>query len=204
MGRLPWAPDGGLRDSMVSTGQTVIYGGSFNPPHMGHQMACLYLIEALGADQVWMLPAWVHPFGKVLEDFDHRVRMCRKLAAPLGERVRVSEVEREVGGGGRTFDTLQHLIAAEPDRRFALAVGTDILEETHAWHRWQDIQQMVEIVVIGRQGFGPPVGGGLTLPEVSSSEIRARVARGGPITGMVPTAVADHIATHQLYRGTAT
>ena len=185
---------------MVLSGQTVVYGGSFNPPHMGHQMACLYLIEALGADAVWMLPAWVHPFGKALEAFEHRLQMCRLLAEPFGERVRISEVEREVDSGGRTFDTLRHLIAGEPTRRFALAVGTDILEETHAWHRWDDIQKMVEIVVIGRQGFETPPGG-LALPEVSSSEIRALLARGEPIRGMVPASVADYVAAHQLYRG---
>lgn len=185
---------------MGLTGQTVIYGGSFNPPHMGHQMACLYLIEALGADEVWILPAWVHPFGKDLEDFEHRVQMCQRLAAPFGKRAQVSEVERELGGEGRTFDTLQHLIAAEPGRRFALAVGTDILGETQAWHRWDDIRKMVEIVVIGRQGFEAPANG-LTLPEVSSSEIRARVGRGEVIRGMVPTSVADYVAAHKLYLG---
>src|SRR5207247_5992811 len=105
------------------------YGGSFNPPHMGHQMAVLYLLQALNAEAVWIVPANVHPFGKVLASFEHRVAMCRVLAAPFGERVEVSTVESEPTSTGKNYDTLVQLKQAHAARRFALAVGSDVLAE---------------------------------------------------------------------------
>jgi nicotinate-nucleotide adenylyltransferase len=82
----------------------------------------------------------------------------------------------------------------------ALAIGTDILAETAAWHRWADIEAMARVVVVGRAGYGPADGEIVELPAVSSSEIRERVARGESIDGLVPAAVADYIAEHGLYR----
>jgi nicotinate-nucleotide adenylyltransferase len=179
-------------------GRTVVYGGSFNPPHMGHQMAILYLLEALGADRVWLLPAHVHAFGKALAPFEHRVAMARLLAAPFAERAEVSELEREVGSG-RTYDVLVRAHRDHPDRRFALAVGADILKETRSWHRWSDIEAMVPVVVIGRGGHSPAGAGPLALPDVSSTLVRDRVARRESLEGLVPRAVADYIARQHLY-----
>ena len=181
-------------------GHTVVYGGSFNPPHMAHQMACLYLLEGLGAHAVWLVPAHVHPFGKRLADFEHRLAMCRLLAAPFAERVVVSDVERALGGAGRTYDTLVHLIAAHPQGRFALAVGADILGEAHSWYRWDDIERLVPLAVIGRAGYRGRGRAVLDLPRVSSSDIRRRVARGESLDGLVPCSVAEYVAAHGLYR----
>ena len=77
---------------MMLHGHTAIYGGSFDPPHMGHQLACLYVLEALAAEAVWLMPCFVHPFGKALSSFEHRFAMCEKLARPL-PRVTVSAAE---------------------------------------------------------------------------------------------------------------
>src|SRR5688572_20849117 len=111
---------------MSLEGRTVLYGGSFNPPHMGHQMACLYLLEARSAEAVWLLPAFAHPFGKELAPFAERLEMCRLLAAPFGGRVVTSDIEQRVADG-RTYVTLTRLLQEQPDRRFVLAVGADIL-----------------------------------------------------------------------------
>ena len=78
---------------MEITGTTAILGGSFNPPHISHQMACLYLLEALAADGVLLVPACHHPFGKSLVSFEHREAMCEILARPFGGRVELSDVE---------------------------------------------------------------------------------------------------------------
>jgi len=97
---------------------------------MGHQMTCLYLLEALGAQAVWLMPVFRHPFNKELAPFAARVAMCEQLATPFGARVQVSLVESDPGMTGRTFDTLSALVVRHPERRFALAVGTDILRDT--------------------------------------------------------------------------
>ena len=181
-------------------GYTVVFGGSFNPPHMGHMMACTYLTEGLGADGCWLIPCFEHPFDKELLAYETRLQMCELMASSLGARVSVSRVEEQLGGVSRTYDTLCHLQKSDPDRRFALAVGADICEETQRWHRWADIEQMVKVVVIGRTGFSGPQSAGLALPEVSSTEIRHRLAKGESPVGLVPERVLAFIESERLFR----
>lgn len=180
-------------------GHTVVFGGSFNPPHVAHQMACLYLLEALQAQAVWLVPAFVHPFGKDLASFEHRAAMCERLVEPFGGRVLVERVEQQLEHQGRTFETLRFLRDRDPDRRFALAVGADILEEAHRWHRWPDIERMVKIVVLGRTGYEAGATTPMALPEVSSTQIRERLVRGGSVDGLLPTSVIRYVREHELY-----
>ena len=184
---------------MDLTGHTVIYGGSFNPPHISHQLTCLYLLEGLNAAAVWLMPAWSHALGKPLIDFATRVTMCELLALPLGPRVEVSRVEEQLGGVSRTYDTLRHLQAQQPSRRFALAVGADILDQTPRWYRWPDIAAMLPIVVIGRADapHNPP--DTCIMPAIASHQVRKRLADGLPVDGLVPARVVQFIAQHGLY-----
>ena len=80
-----------------------LLGGSFNPPHVGHLMASLYLRSVVGCDEVWLVPSFNHPFGKPLEPFEDRVNMCRAMGADLGPWFKVSRAEASVGGEGRTI-----------------------------------------------------------------------------------------------------
>jgi len=186
---------------MELSGHTVVYGGSFNPPHVGHQMTCLYLLEALGAKAVWMVPACRHPFGKPLSSFAHRAAMLQAMSRPFADHVQVLAVEEEEGATGRTYDTLVSLKARHPAERLALAVGSDILREAAHWYRWADIEAMIPIVVVARMGFPADRATPVVMPEVSSADIRQRLGRGEAIDGLVPTAVAEYIERHRLYRG---
>ena len=181
------------------SGCTVVYGGSFNPPHVGHQMTLLYLVHALDAARVLVVPSANHPFGKDLAPFDERVALCELMAEPFGERVSVSRAEAELGGMGRTYDLLVHLRAQLPHEKLVLSVGADILLETYKWHRWNDITAMVPVVVLGRRGYPPPDPPTVELPEVSSTQIRALRKKGESIRGLVPTAVARRIERRGLY-----
>jgi len=64
--------------------RVAIYGGSFNPPHVAHQLAALYVLETQPVDELWFVPCFKHPFEKALESFEDRLEMCRRAAAPLG------------------------------------------------------------------------------------------------------------------------
>ena len=178
---------------------TVVYGGSFNPPHMSHQMTCLYLLEALGASEVWLVPSFCHALGKKLIAFETRLAMCELLAAPFGSRVQVSTVERDLGGVSRTYDTLKHLLKINPERHFALAVGADIIAETHRWYRWEDVTKMVHVIIVGRSGY-THTGCQLELPRLASQGLRESLLRGDSIAGLVPASVAAYIEKNQLYR----
>ena len=127
------------------------------------------------------------------------------MAEPLGTSVVVSELETELGGLGRTFDLLVHLLRTYPKRQFALSVGADILQETDKWHRWKDIVEMVEVVTLGRKGYsrtelaGVLDGGELELPEVSSSQIRDALLASKSVEGLLPRSVLDYIRKNNLY-----
>ncbi len=183
-----------------------LLGGSFNPPHVAHLMAAYWALATQGVSEVWLMPAYRHPFGKALASYEDRVRMCQLAAAPL-RGVHVCTAEAELADDplvGKTARTLEHLVARHPALRFALVVGTDILGETDKWYRWDRITELARIVVVGRQGH--PAGGSdlPLLPPVSSTEIRQRIERGEDVSAFVPARVLRYIDERGLYRGAVT
>lgn len=186
---------------MTTAREIALLGGSFNPPHVGHVMAAWWTLATQGVDEVWLLPSFVHPFGKPLAPWEDRVRMC-ELAVAAIRGVRVCTVEAELRDdplAGRTVRTLEHLIASHPGHRFALVVGTDILAETDRWYRFDRVKELARLVVVGRQGF-QPAPGAPSLPAVSSTAIREAIARGEDVTGLLTAEVARYVAGRALYR----
>jgi nicotinate-nucleotide adenylyltransferase len=178
----------------------VVYGGSFNPPHLAHQMACLAVLETEVVDRVLMVPCFRHAFGKPLAPYEDRLEMCRLAAALFGGLVEVSTIESELGEAeNRTYHTLAALRARDPAASFRLLVGADVLGEKDKWYRWDDVVAMAPLIVIGRAG----VEGGahaFHLPAISSTEVRSRIARGERADPLVPRSVLDYIADRGLYR----
>ncbi len=178
-----------------------LLGGSFNPPHVAHLMAAYWTLATQGVSELWLLPAYRHPFGKALAPFEDRVRMC-ELAARAVRGVRVCTAEAELAGDplvGKTARTLEHLVARNPALRFALVIGGDIVAETPSWYRWERIVELARVIVVGRHGHPGP-GGLPSLPDVSSTEIRARIARGESAAALVPAAVLRYVEERGLYR----
>jgi nicotinate-nucleotide adenylyltransferase len=178
-----------------------ILGGSFNPPHVAHLMVAYWALATQDVREVWLLPSYRHPFGKELAPFDDRVRMC-ELAARGVRGVAVCTAERELADDplvGKTARTLEHLVAKHPDVDFALVVGADIVPDTPKWFRWDRVVELARVVVVGREGF-PPVPDSPTFPAISSTEIRARIARGEGVSGLVPRKVREYVEEKGLYR----
>jgi nicotinate-nucleotide adenylyltransferase len=188
-----------------------LFGGSFNPPHVGHLLAAAYVRAVGGVDAVWLMPAHRHPFGKKLVPFDDRVALCEALASHFTE-VEVTRVEEEVPGEGRTIHTVEHLRQRYPNTRFALIVGTDILSETHKWFEFDRLVTLVDLIVLGRSGHkvevrpttGPLAGAtylwDVPMPEVSSTEVRARLLANRPVDHLVPASVLKLIHERKLYQ----
>ncbi len=180
-----------------------LLGGSFDPPHLGHLLAATEVLLVHEPDEVWLAPCVRHPFGKSLAPFADRLAMTALAAAPLGPRVLASEIEAEVaaaGGGGTTVELLRFLRDRRPDDRLILVVGADILLEAARWSHWDEIGRLAERVVINRTGFPPAEGGGPPLPEIASTELRSRLARGESLAGLVPAAVDRYLREKRLYR----
>lgn len=169
-----------------------VYGGSFNPPHVGHAMVASWLVWTNRCEEVWLLPVHGHPFAKDLRAFDDRVDLCERLAKRL-ERVRVCTIERELPVPSYTIDTLGELSRRHPEHRFRLVVGADVLGEVHRWKDWAGIEASYDPIRVGRQGFPTPPGA-IDFPGVSSTEIRSRCAEGLPVDHLVPCDLVAPIA----------
>src|ERR1700755_469066 len=90
-------------------------GASFDRPHAAHLLAPAYVLATEPVDELWFAPGFSNPFQKPLRaPFDHRVALCEAMAAEL-RGAKVSPVERDLGGEGRTVDLLEHLRARHPD-----------------------------------------------------------------------------------------
>jgi len=178
--------------------RVAIFGGSFNPPHLAHQMAALYVLETAAIDELWIVPAFQHPFGKVLAPFAHRLEMCELAAAALGPRVKVSAVERDLGVESRTLRTVRRLQQDFPGHAFSLVIGADLLAELPSWQESAELQRSVPMWVVGRAGFETGEGR-LALPRVSSTDVRAALAAGRSVDGLVPRSVLAYIREHDLY-----
>ena len=184
-----------------------LFGGSFNPPHVAHQLVAFYVLETI-VDEVWFVPTYSHPFGKNLVAYDHRVAMCELAAAALGARARVSRAEEELAKkpdfvASRTLDLIEHLAASYPDVELRLVVGTDILNEKDKWYRWDDVIAKAPLVIIGRGGVAVPEGSvatGVTMPEISATHIRELLGQKDPsVSSLVPATVLRYIERHGLY-----
>jgi nicotinate-nucleotide adenylyltransferase len=179
-----------------------LLGGSFNPPHAAHLMAAYWALACQPVSEVWLLPAFVHPFGKALAPFEDRVRMC-ELAARALRGVFVCGAESELEGDplvGKTARILEHLATKHPGVRFSLVVGADVLPDTGKWYRWDRVRELAGLIVVGREGY-PAVPGAPTLPAISSSLVRERLAAGEDVSGLVPHRVLEYVRERGLYRG---
>lgn len=179
--------------------KVALLGGSFNPPHVGHLMAAVYLRSTLGCDEVWLVPSFHHPFHKPLAPFADRVAMCEALGADVGSWFKVSQAEAEVGQEGRTIELLEYLLPLHPDKSFQFVIGSDIVADLPKWKAWDRIQQLVEVTVLYRAGYPVAEAVGPPLAEVSSSAIRAQLESGQAPSALVPRAVLAYARQKKLY-----
>ena len=165
-----------------------VYGGSFNPPHVGHAMVASWLLWTQRVEEVWLVPAGSHPFDKTLDPFVQRLALCEAMAGALDFRIKVSAVEGDLPAPNYTYDTLCHLRTTWRAHDFSLVIGSDVLEQVHLWHRWEDIEAQFSPIVVGREGF-PGGASGPIFPGVSSSDIRERLSRDESVEGLVHASV---------------
>jgi nicotinate-nucleotide adenylyltransferase len=178
--------------------RVAIFGGSFNPPHVGHQLVALYVLETAAVDELWFVPCWKHPFDKAEQSFADRLRMTELAAAALGPRARVSDVEARLGGEkSRTLLTIKALQSSHPQHEFLLVVGADLEAELPLWYGADELRRSVQILVVGRDGCAGhfPV----VMPAVSSTEVRARLRAGQEVDALVPRGVLAYIREQGLY-----
>jgi nicotinate-nucleotide adenylyltransferase len=186
-----------------------LLGGTFNPPHVAHLIVAQEVREALGLDEVVLVPTSVHAFkGPASASPRHRAAMT-ELAAAGDPGLKVDRIEVQRGGTSYTVETLRSLREREPGTDWTLILGWDTLEELPLWRESETLPELARVVVTTRGGLegasGLPYGGRASLVrvpalEVSSTAIRSRVAEGRSIRYWVPPAVEAYIREHGLYR----
>jgi nicotinate-nucleotide adenylyltransferase len=183
------------------TKRVAVYGGSFDPPHLGHVLSVAWTLSATDFDAVWVIPTWKHAFDKEHgASFEERMSMC-ELAFSMFQSVEISDVERRLGGVSRTLHTLEALGVEHPDTLFRLLIGADVLPTTDRWHQWDEVVKLAPPLVVGRQGSPVPEGCPISIPNINSTDIRSGLANGGDLTGLVPDSVIEHIRSQGLYQG---
>lgn len=185
-----------------------VLGGTFDPIHHGHLAAASEVCAALQLDQVLLVPTNRQPFKEGFDSAapEHRLEMCR-LAVQGDERFAVSPVDIERGGITYSVDTLTDLRAQLPEASLYFITGTDALSRLDEWRDTERLTELAQFVGVTRPGHSlPQLDTAHALVEVpslavSSTDVRRRVRAGAPIRYLVPRAVADYIAQHDLYAG---
>jgi nicotinate-nucleotide adenylyltransferase len=194
-----------------------ILGGSFNPPHLAHLVCASEAATQLDLDRVLLTPVAAPPHKDADRDPgpQERLELCR-LAIVGDERLGVCDIEVRRGGPSYTVDTLRELHARDPGDDLTFIVGGDIALGLPSWHEPEAVLGLARLAVAERSGAGrqdiatrlaecfadaaPPVFFDMPRLDISSSQIRRRVAEGHPIRYLVPDLVAEHIARGRLYR----
>ena len=131
-----------------------LYGGAFDPIHIGHLRTIVHALAVGDLDEVWVVPAWEHAFGKNMAPFTERVAMCRDAVedvfGPLGLAY-VLDIESSYKTR-YTVDLVEALKAEVPEVQLVLVIGQDNVDTMPQWHRWADLSKMVELLVVPDQG----------------------------------------------------
>ena len=194
-----------------------IFGGSFDPPHLGHVKLARAAVRGCRLDRLTIVPAARSPFKKGVFCSDRdRMEMCRLSFRGRGYAVSDFEVAR--GGVSYTVDTVAHFKERYPAAELWLLVGEDQLLSFDQWRAWRDLLSMAGLCAAVRTEGGNrealeafaeerlrPYGGVLIMDfeplPMSSTEIRQRIQKGEPIDGFVSPAVKQYILEKDLYRG---
>ncbi|MBI5683898.1 MAG: nicotinate-nucleotide adenylyltransferase [Verrucomicrobia bacterium] len=187
-----------------------IFGGTFNPIHLGHLLIAEAAAEALELDRVIFIPCSTPPHKqpRVLADARHRLRMV-KFAIQGNPRFGCSDIEVRRGGPSYSVETLRQLRHAMPRAKFYFLIGADSLRELHKWREAEELARLCEFICVARPGERTPSARlrGLRVhklsghpADISSSDIRDRLAKGASVRYLVPEAVQRYIHKTGLYR----
>ncbi|MEX1111497.1 MAG: nicotinate (nicotinamide) nucleotide adenylyltransferase [Chthoniobacterales bacterium] len=182
---------------------TGIFGGSFDPIHHGHLILARAALEELGLDRILFIPANMSPHktGTKPATAQDRLAMLR-LAIENEPGFAACDLELHRPSPSFTVETLRELRSVRPDEKFTLLIGADNVAKFETWREPDEIRRLAIIAVLDRAGHDtardwPVV---RRLIDLSSTDIRARVAAGRSIRYLTPAPVCDYIASHRLYR----
>ncbi|HEV3329192.1 MAG TPA: nicotinate (nicotinamide) nucleotide adenylyltransferase [Acidimicrobiales bacterium] len=184
-----------------------LFGGTFDPPHLGHVAAARAAVEALRLDELVVTVAR-DPQRKgapPLASPEQRDEMARAAFEGV-DRVVVSDLELRRAGPTYTVDTVESLLDERPGDALTLVLGADAAAALGSWHRADELARLVDVAVVPRPGTPIAVPQGFSVRivpmapvDLSSSAVRAALAAGEDPAEMVPPGVVRILLTHPLY-----
>lgn len=196
----------------------MLFGGSFNPPHLGHQQIAETVLEAALADQLWYLPVGKHDFAKDVVSAQQRLAMLELILPKIGEpffgQIRIDDCEIRYFTTSYTATTLDYLSARYPEHRFSFLIGSDNLAKFHLWfdQKGRDYHYLLEnypVFVYPRVGYPlePLYEKMIALSKlkavaVSSTQVREALSSGDEqtdLTQLLDERIINYIRKQHLY-----
>lgn len=182
-----------------------LFGGSFDPPHVGHYYIAQRVLKIYPQiDEIWLVPDYKNAFRKIHASFSDRINMLKLHEA---SSIRVVDEAKKIGGITYSYD-LVNLLKKNTNHFYHFLIGSDLLTDFSRWKNYKDLKKMVDFIVYPRKGFEAnalPEGfsfikGGVKYLDVSSSDIRERIKKGLIIKGLVLPEVGKYIRDKGLYK----
>ncbi len=188
-----------------------IFGGAFDPPHIGHERLAALCCERLGLEELLIVPTFRSPHKPTPPtDYEHRLNMCR---AVFNKKIyTVSDMERQIDGEGYTITLIRRLKDVYPkDTKFFLIIGGDMLFSFEKWYKYESILKECSVTAAAREDdsyadmleYAAELGRikvlNLPVTDISSTEIREKLKKGENADGLLSQAVSDYIKEHCLY-----
>ena len=192
---------------------SIIFGGTFNPFHIGHYEILKALNSLPEAEKIYLMPDKIppHKSSDFLAPDEDRIEMCQLIAKEFNKtEVLLIEFERE--GKSYTFDTVTELKKIFPETHFFMACGGDMISSLNHWYRWDELIKEIGFYAFRREGDSgfdeavkqlKAVGADIRvintpIPMVSSTDIRASI-KNGEKTPLLPSTISKYIQTRKLY-----
>ena len=129
-----------------------IFGGSFNPCTKGHIKVAQMILNKNEVDKVWFMPCFNHNFGKLTANPLDRIEMLyRAIKGKKNMEVCLYEVLTE--SDGKLFNTMEHLIAVNPNTEFKVIIGMDCATQINHWYNWEKLIELVPFIIVAREGY---------------------------------------------------
>lgn len=167
-----------------------VFGGSFNPPHVGHLWAATYGLAMGDLDKVLIVPCYKHAYGKQIAPFNHRMTMCEKLFKNF-PKIETSQVEMflsmKYDKPNLTIDTLEFL-KEQHGYNISLIVGADIYKNVNNWYKYKKILKIAKVLLVPRED-----------KLVSSTNVREEIKNNRIPDKILTPSVIDYIIQNNLY-----
>ena len=187
-----------------------IFGGTFDPIHVGHLAAAVNAKAGAHLDKVLMVVAnipWQKEGLRKVQPAAERLALVRAAVSGV-EGLEASDIEIKRGGESYTIDTVLEIRKQFPNDELFLIIGADVASELDTWERADDLADLVTLVIVNRPGSVRPSNLGerwnyleVEVPslDISSTDLLARAIEGRPLDYLIPSAAMDYIRQHKLY-----